>query len=64
MALKRMDNMRIVVDDLPGAIAFFRELGLELEGRWLSLGVKQGPPTCDSSSLLGIRSVRWQHEVS
>jgi hypothetical protein len=27
-----MDNVGIVVDDLPGAIAFFVELGLELEG--------------------------------
>jgi len=28
-----MDNVGIVVDDLGGAIDFFRELGLELEGR-------------------------------
>jgi len=28
-----MDNVGIVVDDLSGAIAFFRELGLELEGQ-------------------------------
>jgi catechol 2,3-dioxygenase-like lactoylglutathione lyase family enzyme len=33
MALKRMDNMGIVVEDLEGTIEFFRELGLELEGR-------------------------------
>ena len=33
MALKRMDNVGIVVDDLAATIAFFRELGLELEGR-------------------------------
>jgi catechol 2,3-dioxygenase-like lactoylglutathione lyase family enzyme len=33
MAVKRMDNMGIVVDDLPATIAFFRELGLELEGQ-------------------------------
>ncbi len=33
MALKRMDNVGIVVEDLRGTIAFFRELGLELEGR-------------------------------
>jgi catechol 2,3-dioxygenase-like lactoylglutathione lyase family enzyme len=33
MALKRMDNMGIVVEDLEGVIEFFRELGLELEGR-------------------------------
>lgn len=33
MALKRMDNVGIVVDDLEATIDFFRELGLELEGR-------------------------------
>jgi len=33
MTLKRMDNIGIVVDDLEGMIDFFRELGLELEGR-------------------------------
>jgi catechol 2,3-dioxygenase-like lactoylglutathione lyase family enzyme len=33
MALKRMDNVGIVVEDLGGAIDFFCELGLELEGR-------------------------------
>ena len=33
MALKRMDNIGIVVEDLGGTIDFFRELGLELEGR-------------------------------
>ncbi len=33
MALKRMDNVGIVVEDLGAAIDFFLELGLELEGR-------------------------------
>jgi catechol 2,3-dioxygenase-like lactoylglutathione lyase family enzyme len=33
MTLKRMDNVGIVVDDLESSIAFFRELGLDLEGR-------------------------------
>src|SRR5580704_14478382 len=33
MALKRMDNVGIVVNDLGGAIDFFLDLGLELEGR-------------------------------
>ncbi|NTJ68285.1 VOC family protein [Agrobacterium rhizogenes] len=33
MAVKRMDNVGIVVEDLAGAIDFFRELGLELEGQ-------------------------------
>ena len=32
MTLKRMDNVGIVVDDLAGAVAFFKELGMELEG--------------------------------
>jgi catechol 2,3-dioxygenase-like lactoylglutathione lyase family enzyme len=33
MALQRMDNVGIVVDDLAATIEFFRELGLELEGQ-------------------------------
>jgi catechol 2,3-dioxygenase-like lactoylglutathione lyase family enzyme len=33
MAILRMDNVGVVVDDLPATIAFFRELGLELEGQ-------------------------------
>jgi catechol 2,3-dioxygenase-like lactoylglutathione lyase family enzyme len=33
MALKRMDNVGIVVEDLEATIDFFRDLGLELEGR-------------------------------
>jgi catechol 2,3-dioxygenase-like lactoylglutathione lyase family enzyme len=32
MSLPRMDNVLLVVDDLGAAIAFFTELGLELEG--------------------------------
>ena len=32
MALKRLDNVGIVVEDLEEAVEFFRELGLELEG--------------------------------
>ena len=32
MTIQRMDNVGIVVDDLKAAIAFFLELGLELEG--------------------------------
>ena len=38
MALKRMDNVGIVVDDLEVTIDFFRELGLELEGRGMIEG--------------------------
>jgi catechol 2,3-dioxygenase-like lactoylglutathione lyase family enzyme len=33
MALQRMDNVSINVEDLPAAIAFFAELGLKLEGQ-------------------------------
>jgi catechol 2,3-dioxygenase-like lactoylglutathione lyase family enzyme len=33
MAVQRMDNVRIVVEDLPATIEFFPELGLELEGQ-------------------------------
>lgn len=33
MALKRMDNIGIVVESLDTAIAFFSELGLTLQGR-------------------------------
>ncbi len=33
MALKRIDNVDVMVEDLDAAIAFFTELGLELEGR-------------------------------
>ena len=32
MTLLRMDHVGVVVDDLPAAIAFFTELGLELKG--------------------------------
>jgi catechol 2,3-dioxygenase-like lactoylglutathione lyase family enzyme len=32
MTVQRMDNVAIVVDDLDAAVAFFLELGLELEG--------------------------------
>ena len=39
MAVKRMDNMGVVVDDLDATVNFFVELGLELEGR----GAIEGP---------------------
>ena len=34
MAIQRMDNVLIVVDDMDAVIAFFVELGMELEGRY------------------------------
>lgn len=45
MTIRRLDNVAIVVDDLDAAIAFFTELGMELEarmaieGRWAELVV-------------------------
>jgi catechol 2,3-dioxygenase-like lactoylglutathione lyase family enzyme len=33
MTIQRMDNVLIVVDDLDAAVAFFVELGMELEGK-------------------------------
>ena len=45
MALKRMDNVGIVVEDLAATIAFFRELGLELEGRFTIEGEWSGRVT-------------------
>jgi catechol 2,3-dioxygenase-like lactoylglutathione lyase family enzyme len=45
MALKRMDNVGIVVEDLDATIAFFRELGLELEGRAMVEGEWAGRVT-------------------
>jgi catechol 2,3-dioxygenase-like lactoylglutathione lyase family enzyme len=38
MTLQRMDNVSIVVDDLDAVIAFFVELGMELEGTALVEG--------------------------
>ena len=46
-----MDNVLIVVDDLEAAIAFFTELGLELEGKTTVEG-----PTVDR--LVGLNGVR------
>ena len=45
MTIQRMDHASVVVDDLEAAIAFFVELGMELEGemplegRWVDLVV-------------------------
>lgn len=38
MTLMRMDNVLLVVQDLDGAIAFFTELGMTLEGRMIVEG--------------------------
>jgi catechol 2,3-dioxygenase-like lactoylglutathione lyase family enzyme len=38
MAIKRLDHASVVVDDLDGAIAFFVELGMQVEGQALVEG--------------------------
>ena len=45
MALQRMDNVGVVVEDLPATIGFFRELGLELEGQAMVEGEWAGRVT-------------------
>src|SRR4029078_13681485 len=45
MAVKRMDNVGIVVEDLAATIEFFRELGLELEGQGTVEGAWAGRVT-------------------
>src|SRR5689334_14257809 len=51
MALKRMDNVLIVVDDLEAVKAFFIELGLKLEGEQTVEGPAVG-------RLIGLKDVR------
>jgi catechol 2,3-dioxygenase-like lactoylglutathione lyase family enzyme len=51
MAVKRMDNVLIVVDDLEAVKSFFTELGLELEGQTTVEGPAVG-------SLIGLKDVR------
>jgi catechol 2,3-dioxygenase-like lactoylglutathione lyase family enzyme len=52
MAIQRMDNVLIVVEDLDAVIAFFVELGMELEGR---PGPVEGPWV---EQVIGIKDVR------
>ncbi|NYH54755.1 catechol 2,3-dioxygenase-like lactoylglutathione lyase family enzyme [Nocardiopsis arvandica] len=53
MTIHRMDNVGIVVEDLDAAIAFFTELGMELEGggriegRWADRVVGLDGISCD-----------------
>ena len=52
MAIQRMDNVAIVVDDLDASVSFFAELGMELEGR----GQVEGPWVDQTVGLQGVRS--------
>jgi catechol 2,3-dioxygenase-like lactoylglutathione lyase family enzyme len=52
MTIQRMDNVGIVVEDLDAAIAFFTELGMELEGK----AQIEGPWADHTVGLDGVRS--------
>jgi catechol 2,3-dioxygenase-like lactoylglutathione lyase family enzyme len=52
MTIQRMDNVAIVVDDLDAAVAFFTELGMELEGK----GQIEGPWADRTVGLDGVRT--------
>ena len=52
MAIQRMDNVLIVVDDLEAAKAFFAELGMQLEGETQV----QGPWVDSTVGLDGVRA--------
>ena len=43
MTIQRMDHVGVVVDDLEAAIAYFVELGMELEGEAPNRGTLGGP---------------------
>ena len=51
MAIQRLDHVSVVVDDLEAAIAFFLELGMELEGQ----APIEGPEVDRLNALEGIR---------
>ena len=58
MTLLRMDNVLIVVDDLETAIAFFADIGMELEGKatvegpWIDRIVGFDGSKCDIAMML------------
>ena len=51
MTIQRMDHVSVVVDDLEAAIAFFVELGMELEGE----APIEGPSVDRVNALDGVR---------
>jgi catechol 2,3-dioxygenase-like lactoylglutathione lyase family enzyme len=51
MTIQRMDHVSVVVDDLEAAIAFFVELGMELEGE----APIEGPSVDRLNGLHGVR---------
>ena len=51
MTIKRMDHVSVVVDDLPAAVAFFHDLGMETEGE----AAIEGPWVDRINALDGVR---------
>jgi catechol 2,3-dioxygenase-like lactoylglutathione lyase family enzyme len=51
MTIERMDHVGIIVNDLPGAVEFFEELGLEVEGE----ASVEGP---DVDRIVGLEGVQ------
>jgi catechol 2,3-dioxygenase-like lactoylglutathione lyase family enzyme len=51
MTIQRLDHVSVVVDDLEAAVAFFAELGMELEGR----APIEGPSVDRVNALDGVR---------
>ena len=58
MALQRMDNVGIVVENLDVVVAFFRALGLELEGRAMVEGEWAGRVTSLGNQRVEIAMLR------
>ena len=58
MAVQRMDNMGIVVEDLEAMIAFFRSLGLDLEGKAMIEGEWAGRVTGLGSQRVEVAMMR------
>ena len=52
MTIQRMDNVAIVVEDLDAAVAFFTELGMELDGK----AQVEGPCVDHTVGLDGVRT--------
>lgn len=58
MAVRRMDNVGIVVDDLDEAIDFFRDIGLSLDGRATIEGEWAGRVTGIAGQVVEIAMMR------
>jgi len=59
MTIQRMDNVAIVVDDLDATVAFFTELGMELEGKAQIEGVFADRTVGSAGGPLMKRAASW-----